>query len=128
VMIAGIILLPKSFVLALNCLQNSMMFTPFAPSAGPIGGAGLADPALITNFTIAPISFAILFAPALKGVGTLFYYYSFSLCLSPFRVGASCLLLFNLHVTQLERSFTSEDLYSYFQFFLFFINFFNGSG
>src|SRR4249920_2512298 len=31
-----------SWVLALNCLQNSMMFTPFEPRAGPIGGAGLA--------------------------------------------------------------------------------------
>src|SRR4051812_47034813 len=32
-------------VLALNCLQNSMMFTPCWPSAGPMGGAGLALPA-----------------------------------------------------------------------------------
>ena len=29
-------------VCALNCLQNSMMFTPCWPSAGPIGGDGLA--------------------------------------------------------------------------------------
>src|SRR5207237_515941 len=28
-----------------NCLQNSMMFTPCWPSAGPIGGEGLAEPA-----------------------------------------------------------------------------------
>ncbi len=32
-------------VFALNALQNSMMFTPCWPSAGPIGGAGLAFPA-----------------------------------------------------------------------------------
>src|SRR6476660_9662758 len=29
-----------SWVLALNCLQNSIMFKPFEPNAGPIGGAG----------------------------------------------------------------------------------------
>src|SRR5690554_462205 len=32
-------------VRALNCLQNSMMFTPCCPSAGPTGGAGFAAPA-----------------------------------------------------------------------------------
>ena len=29
-------------VCALNCLQNSMMFTPCWPSAGPTGGLGFA--------------------------------------------------------------------------------------
>src|SRR2546421_10232484 len=33
-----------SCVWALNALQNSMMFTPCWPSAGPTGGAGLAAP------------------------------------------------------------------------------------
>ena len=32
-------------VRALNCLQNSMMLTPCWPSAGPMGGDGLALPA-----------------------------------------------------------------------------------
>src|SRR5882672_4068360 len=32
-------------VRALNCLQNSMMLTPCWPSAGPMGGDGLAFPA-----------------------------------------------------------------------------------
>src|SRR5262249_34348913 len=32
-------------VLALNCLQNSMMLTPCWPSAGPTGGDGFARPA-----------------------------------------------------------------------------------
>jgi hypothetical protein len=32
-------------VLALKALQNSMMFKPRCPSAGPIGGEGLAAPA-----------------------------------------------------------------------------------
>jgi hypothetical protein len=39
-----------------------MIFTPFAPSAGPIGGAGFAAPPFTCNFTNAPISFAILFS------------------------------------------------------------------
>src|SRR5215211_5321608 len=33
------------WVWALNALQNSMMFTPCCPSAGPTGGAGFAAPA-----------------------------------------------------------------------------------
>ena len=33
------------WVAALNSLQNSMMLTPRWPSAGPIGGDGLAVPA-----------------------------------------------------------------------------------
>jgi hypothetical protein len=36
------------------------MFTPFAPSAGPIGGAGLAAPPLTCNFMNVLISFAIV--------------------------------------------------------------------
>ena len=40
-------------VLALKFLQKSMMFTPWGPSAVPTGGAGVALPALICNFTIA---------------------------------------------------------------------------
>src|SRR5918997_4075873 len=35
---------PSFWVWALNALQNSMMFTPCWPSAGPTGGAGLAAP------------------------------------------------------------------------------------
>jgi hypothetical protein len=36
-----------------------MILTPFAPNAGPIGGAGFAAPPFICSFTKAPISFAI---------------------------------------------------------------------
>src|SRR5579862_565572 len=43
-------------VLALNALQNSMMLTPCGPSAVPTGGAGVALPAGICNFTYALIS------------------------------------------------------------------------
>src|SRR5208282_1565529 len=43
-------------VRALNCLQNSMMLTCACPSAGPTGGAGVALPAAICNFTD-PVTF-----------------------------------------------------------------------
>src|SRR3984893_6227161 len=46
-------------VLALNALQKSMMLTPCGPRAVPTGGAGVAFPAGICNFTRAVIFFAI---------------------------------------------------------------------
>src|SRR5574343_310458 len=45
VITTGMIMPFWSLVLALNSLQNAMMLTPWAPSAGPTGGAGLAAPA-----------------------------------------------------------------------------------
>src|SRR6204780_3030945 len=39
----------KAWVCALNALQNSMMFTPCWPNAGPTGGLGLAWPAGICS-------------------------------------------------------------------------------
>jgi hypothetical protein len=45
VMTTGRIIPFWSLVLALNSLQNAMMLTPWAPSAGPTGGAGFAAPA-----------------------------------------------------------------------------------
>src|SRR3954469_20065545 len=51
---------PSSFaVFALKFLQKSMMLTPCGPSAVPTGGAGVALPAAICNFTIACTFFAI---------------------------------------------------------------------
>ena len=52
-MVRGVVNLPKGSgkpgstfcVCALNALQNSMMFRPRCPSAGPIGGEGFALPA-----------------------------------------------------------------------------------
>src|SRR5216684_4959162 len=44
------------FVRALNCLQNSMMLICAWPNAGPTGGAGVALPAAICNFT-KPVTF-----------------------------------------------------------------------
>ena len=40
-----------SCVWALNAWQNCMMLTPWAPRAGPTGGAGLAAPAGICSST-----------------------------------------------------------------------------
>src|SRR5579864_9724192 len=48
------------FVLALNCLQKSMILTPCGPSAVPTGGAGVAFDAGNCNFTVAWTFFAIL--------------------------------------------------------------------
>src|SRR5215510_15599051 len=50
-------------VWALKPLQNSMMFTPCWPSAGPTGGDGFALPAGICSFTIA-WTFFICWAPS----------------------------------------------------------------
>src|SRR5580700_1428841 len=47
-------------VLALNALQKSMILTPCGPSAVPTGGAGVALPAGICNFTL-PVTFFAIF-------------------------------------------------------------------
>src|SRR6184192_710628 len=47
------------WVRALNCLTNSMMLTPWGPSAVPTGGAGVAWPAGTWSFTTAVIGLAI---------------------------------------------------------------------
>src|SRR3954452_25406734 len=62
VMTTGMIRPSWSFadVFALKALQNSMMFTPWGPSAVPTGGAGVALPAGICSFTSAVTFFAIL--------------------------------------------------------------------
>ena len=48
-----------SWVRALKALQNSMIFTPCWPKAGPTGGDGFALPAGICNLTIPTTFFAI---------------------------------------------------------------------
>ena len=40
------------WVLALNCLQNSMILIPLEPKAGPTGGDGFAAPPLICNLDV----------------------------------------------------------------------------
>src|SRR6266699_1285521 len=54
-------MIPAAFwVLALNCFTNSMMLTPWGPSAVPTGGAGLACPPGTCSFTTAVIGLAIV--------------------------------------------------------------------
>ncbi len=48
------------WVCALNALQNSMMLRPRWPSAGPIGGDGLAAPAGTCSFRN-PVTFFAMF-------------------------------------------------------------------
>src|SRR5690242_15935501 len=61
VITTGIIRPSWSFdeVLALKALQKSMILTPCGPRAVPTGGAGVAFPAGICNFTCAVTFFAI---------------------------------------------------------------------
>ena len=56
---AGKILPALSWVLALNCLQNSMILIPLEPKAGPTGGDGFAAPPLICNLISPATSLAI---------------------------------------------------------------------
>src|SRR5687767_14288039 len=58
-MITGIIVPFMSFVASLKRLTNSPMLTPCWPSAGPTGGAGVADPPGHCSFTFALSSFAM---------------------------------------------------------------------
>src|ERR1019366_7227711 len=74
-------------VCALYCLQNSMMLTPCWPRAGPIGGAGVAAPALICSLMIA----ARFFFGGMTGPWSL--------------------VLLDLRERQLDRSLPAEDLH-----------------
>src|SRR6266436_3127074 len=58
----------RFWVAALNALQNSMMLSPRWPSAGPIGGDGLALPAGTCNLIRPTIFLAILY-PRHSGEG-----------------------------------------------------------
>src|SRR5215210_2817148 len=55
------------WVWALNALQNSMMFTPCWPSAGPTGGAGLAAPAGIWSLIRVSTFFAMARRTRIQG-------------------------------------------------------------
>src|SRR5215470_20362861 len=52
-------------VLALNCLQKSMMFKPCGPSAVPTGGAGVALPAGNCNLIVVWTFFAMFLPQSL---------------------------------------------------------------
>merc|ERR1719272_1538784 len=60
----GMIVPTLSDVRALYSLQNIMMFTPAAPSAGPTGGAGLAEPAASASLIILETFLAIIIGSA----------------------------------------------------------------
>src|ERR1035437_1594899 len=77
-------------VLALKALQNSMMFTPCWPSAGPAGGAGIAAPA---------------------GICSLIMVMTFLAMSSSFRVRESPVSagLFDLLEPEFDRRFAAED-------------------
>src|SRR5215472_12997966 len=67
VMITGIGVPFSNFcVCALNALQNSMMLRPRCPSAGPIGGDGLADPAGTCNLR-KPVTFFAMLVYSIRG-------------------------------------------------------------
>src|SRR5260370_6322355 len=60
----------RFWVCALNALQNSMMLRPRWPSAGPIGGDGVAAPAGTCSFKKPVTFFAIaLLLAAPEGAG-----------------------------------------------------------
>src|SRR5215831_17889224 len=96
-------------VAALNCLQNSMMLTPCWPSAGPMGGAGLALPAGICSFTC-PVTFFIA-SPHRGACGRAALPRPNTAPDSPggptsLRLGAG---LLHLHEVQLDRGRPAED-------------------
>src|SRR3974377_1703320 len=62
-------IVPRWFsVAALYCLQNSMVCTPWGPSAVPTGGAGVAPPAGSWIFTIARVFFFAMVGGASWGL------------------------------------------------------------
>src|SRR5665647_111538 len=103
VMTTGNTLPAWSWVRALNCLQNCMMFTPLDPKAGPTGGEGFAAPPLICNLINPAMSLAITFFKK------------------------NYLLLFYLHKAKLQGCFTTENFNHNFKFLLLHIDFLNGS-
>src|ERR1700744_3543120 len=60
-------------VLALNCLQKSMMFKPCGPRAVPTGGAGVALPAGSCNLIVVCLFFAMSLPQKFVLLAKLFY-------------------------------------------------------
>src|SRR5664279_6108387 len=113
-MTAGKILPGLSWVLALNCLQNSIILIPLEPNAGPTGGDGFAAPPLICNLISPAISLAIIILIFVVKVEQ-------SVC------NRNRLFLFYLCKGKFERSFPSENHNHNFEFFLIVLNFLNGT-
>src|SRR5271155_3751368 len=103
-------------VLALNCLQKSMMFKPWGPSAVPTGGAGVALPAGNCNLMVVCIFFGGIFLPQIL----LNFRNSLTLNLLA-KLGAACCAptksdlllaeLFDAGKIQLYRRRTSKNRY-----------------
>src|SRR5579862_4982886 len=85
VMITGMMRPPCPCVWALNALQNSMMFTPRWPRAGPTGGLGFAAPAGICSL-ISAMTFFTAVSPSHSALG-----------------------FFDLHEVELDRGSAAED-------------------
>src|SRR5437016_14384784 len=119
-MTTGITIPGWSLVVALNSLQNAMMFTPCWPSAGPTGGAGLACPAGICNL-ICPVIFFAIFRngvveywsdgelpekpPAQYSITPVLHYSVFIF-----------LAFFHLPILQFHRGIAAENVHGHFQF------------
>src|SRR5579859_2324288 len=88
-------------VAALYCLQNSMVCTPWGPSAVPTGGAGVAEPASSWILTTASTFFfgGIVCSPLLRSV-----------CAVPVRSRRPCLELGDLAELELDRGLPAEDV------------------
>src|ERR1035437_3478572 len=111
-MTAGKILPGLSWVLALNCLQNSIILIPLEPNAGPTGGDGFAAPPLICNLISPAISLAIIIL-------------IFDVKVEPMICNSNQLFLFYLCEGKFERSFPTENHNHNFKFFLFGVYFLN---
>src|SRR3989338_176188 len=105
----GIMSAPFSLVASLNLLTKSPILTPCWPSAGPIGGAGLALPAGICNFTTVFIFFAIILY--FFHLQIIYFYGSFSAkhCYQNFNLA----FLFIYGVYRSLKIFKRPVIYSY---------------
>src|SRR6478736_894190 len=94
------------WVCALNCLQNSMMFTPCWPSAGPTGGLGFAFAAGTWSLMYVSIFFAIRRYPSFP------FCRQFVFGVARPRTGPArrSLSLFHLAEVELDRSRAAQDL------------------
>src|SRR6476469_9788938 len=104
-------------VAALYALQNSMMFTPCWPSAGPTGGAGLACPAWIWSL-ICPMTFffGAMLLVFLSRFLRLGHAYRRS---APITVHKSLLDLGDLGEGQFDGCFAAEDGHEHLELLLF---------
>src|SRR5580704_10757450 len=105
-------------VLALNCLQKSIMFKPCGPSAVPTGGAGVALPAGNCNLMVVCTFFG----------GICYYLKSFSRSDPSLRSGLGKLSkLLDTRKIQFNWSGASENRYRNFETAVIVVDFFDGA-